>query len=133
MDPVTLIVTALASGAAAAVKDAAGDAVKAGYQRLKSLILERFGGREEVTYALQKHEEKPESFGGTLKDALVEAGADKDKEIVQAAQSLAELVNPEAARAFEQHIENYGSVGTQVNIGQVGQMGGISGPGQGSS
>jgi hypothetical protein len=128
MDPVTLIVAALASGVAAAVKESAGDAVKAGYQQLKSLILRRFGGKEEVRYAVEKHEQKPESWAGTLRDALVESGADKDPEIVQAAHELAKLVDPEAARAFEQHIENYGPIDMQINIGQVGEIGGISGP-----
>jgi hypothetical protein len=128
MDPVSLIVAALAAGLAAAVKESAGDAVKVGYQRLKSLILGHSGDNEDVKSALEKHEQKPEVWTAPLKDALVESGADKDQEVVQAAHELAKLVDPQAAHAFEQYIENYGQVGMQINIGQVGQIGGISGP-----
>ena len=47
MDPVSLIVTALATGAAAALKDTAGEAVKDAYSGLKSLLdaQARFDGR----------------------------------------------------------------------------------------
>ena len=38
MDPVTLIVTALAAGAAEALKDGAAEAVKGAYARLRSLV-----------------------------------------------------------------------------------------------
>ena len=132
MDPVTLIVSALAAGAASALKESAGDAIKSGYEKLKSLILARAGHNEDLERVLEKHEEKPEVWSAPLKDMLVESGADKDPEIVDTAHELAKVVAP-AAKAFEQHIENYGRVDMQINIGQVGQIGNISGPGSGSS
>ena len=41
MDPITLIVTALAAGAALGVKDAASSAVKDAYAGLKALVSKR--------------------------------------------------------------------------------------------
>jgi hypothetical protein len=38
MDPVTLIVTALAAGAASALQDGTAEAVKGAYARLKGLL-----------------------------------------------------------------------------------------------
>ena len=48
MDPVTLIVTALAAGAASALQDGAAAAVKDAYARLKALVKKRFAGRPEA-------------------------------------------------------------------------------------
>ncbi len=45
MDPVTLIVTALAAGAASALQDGASAAVKDAYARLKALVKKRFADR----------------------------------------------------------------------------------------
>ena len=44
MDPVTLIVTALAAGAASALQDGAAVAVKDAYARLRALVTKRFAG-----------------------------------------------------------------------------------------
>jgi hypothetical protein len=45
MDPVTLIVTALAAGAAPALQDGASAAVKDANARLKALVTKRFANR----------------------------------------------------------------------------------------
>jgi hypothetical protein len=41
MDPVTLVVTALAAGAASALQDGTSSAVKDAYARLKALVMKR--------------------------------------------------------------------------------------------
>ena len=43
MEPISLILAALAAGAAAAAKDTAGTAVKDAYEGLKALIKKKFG------------------------------------------------------------------------------------------
>ena len=43
MDPISLIVAALAAGASAAVKDTAGQAVKDAYSGLKALVKRKLG------------------------------------------------------------------------------------------
>lgn len=58
--PVSLIVTALASGAAAALKDTASQALKDLYRDLKSLLRRKLEGNKEAELALERYETKPE-------------------------------------------------------------------------
>jgi hypothetical protein len=99
MDPITLIVTALAAGATAAVKDVSGEAIKDAYQGLKRLVRRRLAGDTAAEVALDKHADKPEVWEPPLKDALSQAEADKDREIITAAQRLMTLLEPEQAAA----------------------------------
>ena len=90
MEPVTLIVTALAAGAAAGLKPTAEKAVEDAYVSVKTLITKRFGEKKDLQEALQKLEAKPERTGRQeeLRDELAEAGAGEDAEVVAAAQAL---------------------------------------------
>ena len=94
MDPVTLIVTALATGAAAAAKDIGGDAVKSAFNGLKALIAKKFGGKADVENAVAQVEQKPESAGRkeTLKEELQAAGADQDQELLAQVQAFLKLL-----------------------------------------
>jgi len=94
MDPVTLIVAALATGAAAAAQDAATDVVKNGYNGLKSLIARKFGSKPDVINAVMQVEKKPDSENrqGVLKEELQAAGADQDDELLQQVKSFLELL-----------------------------------------
>lgn len=93
MDPISLILTALVAGTA----KAAGDAVPDAYKGLKALIQKKFAGKPEAEMALAKHEEKPEVWKEPLKEALVEAGIDKDEDVLKAAKELWEQLKSEAA------------------------------------
>jgi hypothetical protein len=70
MDPVTLIVTALAAGASAgvidALKDNAKDAAKAAYARLRGLVRKRVAGNPGAELALTEHEADPENWAAPL-------------------------------------------------------------------
>ena len=94
MDPVTLIVTALATGAAAAAKDIGGDAVKGAFNGLKALIAKKFGSKPDVAEAVSKVEQKPESEGRkeTLKEELQAAGADQDQELLAQVKAFLKLL-----------------------------------------
>jgi hypothetical protein len=95
MDPVTVIVSALVAGAAAGAKDTASQAIKDAYSGLKTLIQKRFSGKPEAEMALAQHEKKPEVWEAPLKDALVNTGADKDQAILQLADKLLKLAQPQ--------------------------------------
>jgi hypothetical protein len=110
MEPITLIVTALAAGAAAGMQDVAGEAVRNAYQSLKDAILRHFGDRPEVSVALTKAEAKPEVWAEPLKDALQEAGADQEPEIVEAAQEVMKVAEPAAASAGKYNVTIHGNV-----------------------
>ena len=99
MDPLSLILTALSSAAGAAVQGAAhgitqGSAQEA-YHDLKALIKRKFAGEAKAEMVLEEHETDPETYEVPLKKKLTEAGADKDEEIIKAAQELLKQVKPE--------------------------------------
>jgi hypothetical protein len=93
-DPITLIVAALAAGAAAAAKDVSVEAVKDAYHGLKALIVDKFGDKGDVTAALDQAEKRPDSEArrAVLKEELAHAGADKDTELLAQAQAFLDLL-----------------------------------------
>jgi hypothetical protein len=105
MDPVSLIVSALAAGATAALKETASQAARDAYARLKILIQKRFAGKPEAETALVQHEKKPEVWEAPLKDALVETGTDKDEAVLQAAEILLKLVQPQQVGAGKYNVQ----------------------------
>ncbi len=106
MDPISLIIAALAAGAVAGVQDAAGQVVKDAYKGLKALIRRRFAGNQEAEAALDQAERQPESDQPQLAEHLRAAGAAHDEELVKAAQALLKQHDPAGARAgiYEVHI-----------------------------
>jgi hypothetical protein len=99
MDPVTLIVAALAAGAGAGVKDAAAEVVKDAYAGLKALVLRRVKDTPAGEVAVLEHEKDPEVWSAPLAKTLADAGADHDEHLIQAAQRLLQLADPPGARA----------------------------------
>lgn len=97
MDPITLLLAALAAGAAAATKDMASQALKDSYAGLKGLILKRFAGRQAAETALAEYEKDEETWKLPLQKSLTEVGADRDEAILQRAQDLLKQINPQQA------------------------------------
>ena len=97
MDPITLIVTALAAGASAgaldAVKDDVKGAVRAAYAKLHGLVKGRFGGNPSAEVILAEHQADPATYAAPLAKKLTEAGAASDADLVAAAKALMELVD----------------------------------------
>ena len=108
MDPLSLIVAALATGAATAAKDTAGAAIKDGYQGLKALIQRKLAGNQAATVVLEEHEKDPDTFDAPLKKKLAEAAVDQDPEILRAAETLLEQAKalPGATQVITQRISN---------------------------
>ena len=90
MEPVTLIVTALALGAAAGLKATAEQTVKDAYTGVKTL-LGKYAG---VSGSLDALEKKPESKNkqASLAEDLQDAGVEKDLELLAQAQKLVEAI-----------------------------------------
>lgn len=99
LDPVSLILAALAAGATAAAKDAAGVAVKDSYDALKALIKKKFAeqGKGDPSTIIDKFEKKSEVTKPLLEDELKEAGLEKDEEILKAAKAVMTKKDPEGA------------------------------------
>jgi hypothetical protein len=114
VDPVTLIVTALAAGGAAALKDGAAEAVKGAYGRLRALVSGRFAGRPKAELVLAEHEAAPQTWQAPLAAELTAAGADADADLVAAAQTLMSLVDAAGAQSGKYTVTVEGSQGVQV-------------------
>lgn len=97
MDPISLLLAALAAGTTAAAKDTVDQAVKDGYAALKALICKRFAGKPTAETALAEYEKDEETWKKPLQKALTEVGADRDEAILQQAQRLLEQIHPQQA------------------------------------
>jgi len=118
-----LIITALTAGAIAATKDTAGTAIKDAYQGLKKLIKKKFENFESEQKAtaqmvLEEHEKYPQTYKAPLEQKLAEVGVDKDEEIIQAAQDVMKIQDPEGFKKGDYNIRVqgnvYGVVGSSV-------------------
>ncbi len=114
MDPVTLIVTALAAGAASALQDGASAAVKDAYARLRALVERRFTNRPEGELVLAEHEAAPQTWEAPLAAELSAAGPERDVALVAAAQALMRLVDEAGSRSGKYLVAVRDSQGVQV-------------------
>jgi hypothetical protein len=123
MDPLTILVTALVTGAAEKLKPTAGKAVEEAYEGLKALLLRKFGDKEDVSDAVDKVEGKPGSQAreGLLKEELEAAGAHEDEELLAAAKALLEQADPQGAQQDKYSITFHGEVKGAV-IGDHAQV-----------
>jgi hypothetical protein len=114
MDPVTLIVTALAAGATSALQDGASAAVKDAYARVKALVMRRFANRPKGEVVLAEHEAAPQVWEAPLAAELSAAGAGGDADLVAAAQALMSLVDEAGSRSGKYVVTVRDSQGVQV-------------------
>jgi hypothetical protein len=128
MDPVTLIVTALAAGAAAALQDGAKSAVKTAYARVRELAKKRFTHPDNGEYLMDKHAENPEIWGKPLAKELEQAGAARDSVLVSAAQELMKLLDAGGSREGMYVVSVQNSQVVQIGDGntQANYFGGTS-------
>ncbi len=108
MDPISLVIAALAAGAIAATKETAGTAVKDAYQGLKGLIKKRFAGEPKAEMVLEEHATDPETYEAPLKKKLAEAAIDRDSEVIRLAQDLLDKLKaqPGGQQIINQNISN---------------------------
>lgn len=94
MDPLTVIVSALAVG----VGKVADQAIRDGYAGLRALIIRKFGARHpELQERIDEHAEDPGQRKDDINNALRDAAVDRDQEVVTLATELlklAEAVQP---------------------------------------
>jgi hypothetical protein len=96
MEPVSVIVNALAAGAKAALPGAAKQVVADSYEALKALLKRRFSSVD-VT-PVERDPESQNKRGSAAKD-LQAVGADKDRDVLDAAIQLLELIAKHAPHA----------------------------------
>jgi hypothetical protein len=114
MDPITLIVTALAAGAASALQDDAKASVKSAFARLRQLVKRCFKDPANGDYLLEKHGSAPEMWQAPLTQELSESGAASDADLARAAQELMALLDTAGSQAGKYVVSVSGSQGVQV-------------------
>ena len=120
MDAITLILTALATGASAGavdeLTDEAKDKVKAAYGKLRGLLTRRFGeaGTPNAEGTLADYEDDPETYEKGLAKKLTAAGADGDADILAAARVLVDLLGQQGLQASKYNVTITDSQGIQV-------------------
>jgi hypothetical protein len=126
MDPVTTaILAALSAGAIGGITEMSKTAIMDAYQKLKGLLVNKFGAKSKIVTAVDDLEEERDSKGRqlTLQEQLAKVKADQDQELVQAAQVL--LRELRSQPGGEQYIQSivgnynaqvYGSGSASVNV-----------------
>jgi hypothetical protein len=114
MEPVTLILGALAAGALGGVGEAATSAVRDAYQGLRGLLTKKLAGRASAEVALVEHETDPVTWRDPLAQALRASGAAGDPTVIKAAQQLMALMDEAGARAGKYHVDLRGAQGVQA-------------------
>ena len=110
MDPITLILTALTAGAAASVKDVTSSAIKDAYNELKASLKRKFVGRSSAEVALNEHETDPKTWESPLRKSLVQMQVDQDETIIEAAQKVMTLIQPQQAAMGKYNVQITGNV-----------------------
>ncbi len=130
MDPVTLIVTALAAGASAvtleALKDDVRDAVKAAYATLRGLVRNRVCDQPGAELVLAQYEDDPGTWETPLAKMRHETGAAGDANLLAVAAALMELTDAVGTAEGTYDVTITNSRGVQVgdhNV-QVNRFGG---------
>lgn len=97
IDPVTLIVGALVTGALEGVQTSARSAVVEGYTKLREYLARRYGGQVEASISLLEQHPHSRPVQAAVAEELRNAGADTDQELTQLARRLMLLIEgPEA-------------------------------------
>jgi len=114
MDPITLIVTALAAGTVLGVTDTASAVVKDAYAGLKALARKRLGGGSDAELVLAKHEKAPADWRAPLMAELAGAGAEHDRDLIVAAETLLDLLGKAGIQAGKYTVDVREAQGVQV-------------------
>lgn len=119
MDPITIIVSALAAGGAAGLSDTAAQAIKDAYAGLKSLIQRKHAAASPAVSMLESDPGSQE-LQGYVEKQLAKTDAGQDAELLQQAKATVDAVatyDPEAARTVG--IDLQGIKGASLKLSDV--------------
>ena len=117
MDPISLILSALASGAAQGVADSASSAVKDAYSSLKRILAGRFANNKSAEVALAEHAEDPQTLqhlgqGPDRVRSRRRPCGDRRRSA-----KLMALLDAAGSRAGKYHVDLRGASGVQLGDG----------------
>jgi hypothetical protein len=119
MEPVTLVVTALAAGAGLSPKDTASTASIDAYIALKALARKKLAGCHEGQLILKRHGHAPDIWQAPLAAEFAAAGAGTDTALITAAGALMTLIDLPGTRAGKYAVNADHSQGLQIGDGNT--------------
>ena len=114
MDPVTVIVSATVTGAAAALKDTTSDIIKDTYNALKAAVGSRFRGNSTAEIALAESEKNPDMWEKPLVKGVTEDRLQEDDQILELVQKLLGLSEGEGPSGAKYNIRIGWAKGTVI-------------------
>jgi hypothetical protein len=114
VDPVTLIIGALAAGALKGAGESATTAVKDAYTALRTAVPSRFTERQVSTSVLAEHEEDSDTYEKPLAKKIEQTGAAEDPRILELAQALMRLTDQDGARTGKYTVDVRQAQGVQI-------------------
>lgn len=116
MEPIATILAAIVLGAAESLKSVTSQAIKDGYDALKKRLHDHYQHNEEVAAAFDNVIKKPEAAvrRPQLEQALKEAGADNDQELINIAKSLIDAVEKHNLELLDTDI--YADIIKKINV-----------------
>lgn len=111
MDPITLIVTALA---AAALKGDLQGKLAVARKTLNSLLRKWFADDAAGQYVLDEYEDDPETWRVPLERKLADSGAAEDPGLVSAAARVLDLADAQGAASGKYNVTGHGGQGVQI-------------------
>ena len=113
MDPVTLIVAAVAAGAGAGLTDAASSTVRDAYQGLTEPAAPPVRRQPTGGDRLAQAEQDPQTWEAPLRKYVADSGADRDGTVLEAAQRLMALLDTAGSQAGKYQIDARYAQGAQ--------------------
>lgn len=96
MDPISIIITALVAGAAAALKPMTEQAIKDAYAGLKGLVQRKY---RHVDVAVLETDPTSKARQAVIKEDLEKTGAGRDEEVLRQAKALLDAIQAHASDA----------------------------------
>lgn len=124
MEPISMIVAALATGAAAALKPTAEQAVKDTYAGLKSLIQRKYHNVNVTTLENNPASKERQKI---LEEDLKTVNAGRDEEVLHQSQALLKIIEQQAPKVVEEvglRVEDV-KVGASLKIQEILAQSGI--------
>jgi hypothetical protein len=88
MDPISVLLAALAFGATETAKAGVHEIVKDAYHNLKQVLARKVGNATEKLLVLEQFQTDQDTWEKPLRKALTEAAADRDEQIMAIARKL---------------------------------------------
>jgi hypothetical protein len=124
MEPINIIIDALAGAIAAGAIKITGSTIQSLYSKIKERILEKFSSEVEAGKAFDDFEKDPDKEREKIQDLIKQADAQQDKLLIKDAKSLLKLLGEiqKNSTNYSQVIKNQGNVKTQINISSINSL-----------